>query len=166
MDKETCDPSLASYLREREDLLAVARAAVGNVHVAEELVQDCWIRWTRRSYPAVDARPVLMRIVKNLAIDWHRRRRVEFAALEEQRLLQELQPDSERIIIARDRLHRVIKALENLPPRTLLAFRYCRVDCLTMKETGMRLGVSESRVSQMVSDAVVHIALALDAKKD
>lgn len=143
-------------------MLKLAKAAVNNVHVAEDLVQDCWIRWSGRSYPLSEARPILMRILKNLAIDWHRRRRVEFEVIEAQRILHDPSPDTERVVIARDRLNKVIAALEALPPRTLLAFRLCRVDSLTLKQAGKALGVSESRVSQIVSDAMVQIVSALD----
>ena len=162
MKKDSDHPSLAPYLRERSDLVALARAAVGNAHVAEDLVQDCWLRWSQREYPKDQARPILTRILKNLTIDWHRRRRREFEALETQRLLQISSPDVERVMIARQRLEKVIDALQELPPKTLLAFRYSRFDCLTLKETGRRLGVSESRASQLVADAVIRIITVLE----
>lgn len=162
MDKDFGDTALAAYLREKSDLTALAISVVGNSHVAEDIVQDCWLRWSQRRYPLDQARPILMRILKNLAIDWHRRRRIEFECLEAQRILQDQAPDVEREVIARDRLERVIRALQELPPRTLFAFRCSRVGGLTLKETGRRLGVSESRASQLVADAIVHITTALD----
>lgn len=162
MDGDPSDPVLSAYLCERDDLVGLAISVVGNSHVAEDLVQDCWLRWSAREYPADKARPILVRILKNLAIDWHRRRRLEFEVLEGRRILQETAPDVEREVIARQRLECVVKALEQLPPRTLFAFRCSRVECLTLKETGKRLGVSESRASQLVADAIVHIAIALE----
>ncbi|MEM1079353.1 MAG: RNA polymerase sigma factor [Pseudomonadota bacterium] len=150
------------YLHEQRDLLAAACAIVGSPHVAEDLVQDCWLRWNARDYRPDQARPILLRIVKNLAIDWHRRRRVEFETLEAHRILQESPLDAERILDGKQQLSLVIKALEELPPRTLLAFRYSRVEGLTLKEAGRKMGVSESRVSQLVSDAVLRIVSAID----
>lgn len=150
------------YLRARHELIARARCVVGNLHVAEDLVQDCWLRWSEHNYPTKRARPILLRIVTNLAIDWHRRRRVEFEALETKRLHQDAPPDVERTIMARQKLDLIIQALQHLPPKTLLAFRYSRVDGLTLKETGKRLGVSESRASQLVTDAVLRIVEAIE----
>ncbi|MEM9045488.1 MAG: sigma-70 family RNA polymerase sigma factor [Pseudomonadota bacterium] len=161
MDDKFSDKALAAYLRERGSLIALAYSVAGNSHVAEDLVQDCWLRWSQRDYPEDKAGPILARILKNLAIDWRRRRTLEFEVLEAQRVFQDHSPDVERAVIARERLTRVVKALQELPPRTLLAFRCSRVECLTLKETGRRLGVSESRASQLVADAIVHIAAAL-----
>ncbi|MEM1162360.1 MAG: sigma-70 family RNA polymerase sigma factor [Pseudomonadota bacterium] len=162
MAREMSDPALTAFVKDRDDLIVVACSVVGNVHVAEDLVQDCWLRWSQREYPAHQARPILMRIVKNLAIDWHRRRRLEFGALEAHRLLQDAPPDAERVVNGRQRLAVVVRALQELPARTLFAFRCARVENLTLKETGKRLGVSESRASQLVADAIVHISGALD----
>ncbi|MEL6206226.1 MAG: sigma-70 family RNA polymerase sigma factor, partial [Pseudomonadota bacterium] len=108
------------------------------------------------------ARPILLTIIRNLSFDWHRRRRVEFETLEPHRILQDAPHDSERIVAARQELELVVRALEQMPPRTLLAFRYCRVNGHTLKEAGQRLGVSGSRVSQLVSDAIIRILDALD----
>lgn len=153
---------LDAYVSERRDLIALARSIVGNTDVAEDLVQDSWLRWSTREYALDHARPILMRIVKNLAFDWHRRRRVEFEVLEAQHIFHDTPPDTERIVIARQRLDKVTRALQTLPPRTLLAFRYCRVDSMTLKETGKKLGVSESRACQLVSNAIIHIIAELD----
>lgn len=166
MGQSSTDEQLQSYLREHADLIAAARSIVGNVDVAEDLAQECWLRWSARSYNTERARPILFTIIKNLAFDWHRRRRVEFETLEAHRILQSTPHDSERIVSARQQLERVVRALETLPPRTLQAFRYCRVNGDTLKEAGQRLGVSESRVSQLVSDAVLRIVTALEDEGD
>lgn len=160
--EQTTDDPLTCYISERRALISLAQSVVGSTHIAEELVQDSWLRWTSKSYAKEHARPTLMRIVKNLAIDWHRRRRVEFEAIEAQRLMQEDAPDSERMLIGKQRLELVIAALQTLPPRTLMAFRFSRIDNLTLREIGTRLGVSESRACQLVADAMVCIVAALE----
>ncbi|MEM9127711.1 MAG: RNA polymerase sigma factor [Pseudomonadota bacterium] len=150
------------FVDEREKLIATAVRIVNDRAIAEDLVQESWLRWASKNYQASQARLILLRIVKNLAIDWRRRRRVEFEALETHRLFQDSPYDAERIVGARQLLERVVQVIETLPPRTRLAFRYSRVEGLTLKETGRRLGVSESRASQLVSDAIIRIVAVLD----
>lgn len=156
------DPKAAVYLHHRDDLVAVARAVVGSADIAEDVVQDCWLRWSGHDYEADRARAVLRRIVRNLALDWRRRRRVECEAVETQRLHLHGPLNAEHIVSARQELARVIEALDQLPPRTLRAFRLARVEGRTLKEVGRRMEVSEVRVSQLVSDAMVRIIAALE----
>lgn len=162
MKQQRFDPALKILVDERDTLIAAACRIVDNRAIAEELVQDVWLRWHAKQYQPSQARALLLRMVKNLAIDWHRRRRIEFEAIETQRVLQETPYDAERIIGARQELERVVRVVEKLSPKSRLAFQYCRVEGLTLKETGKRLGVSESRVSQLVSDAIVRIAAVLE----
>lgn len=161
MTARQSDPVLRTFVDEREMLFVAAYRIVDNRAVAEELVQESWLRWHGKGYQPSQARALLLRIVKNLAIDWHKKRRTEFEAIETQRLLQDLPHDAERIIGARQQLGRVIRAIESLPHKARLAFRLSRVEGLTLKQAGERLGISESRTSQLVSDAIVRIAAAL-----
>lgn len=156
------DPGLKTFVDERDRLIAAAYRIVDNRAVAEELVQESWLRWHGKTYPPDHALSLLLRIVRNLSIDWHRKRRVEFEAIETQVLLQESPLDAERIVEARQQLERVIRVIDLLPPKSRLAFRHARIDGLTLNETGQRLGVSQSRASQLVSDAIVRIVEALD----
>lgn len=162
MAARACDHGLKTFVDERDVLIAAASRIVDNHAVAEELVQEAWLRWRAKQYQLDQSRPLLLRIVKNLAIDWHRRRRTEFEVMETQRLIQDTPHDPERIVSARQQLERVIRVIETLSPKARLAFRYSRVDGLTLKEAGKRLGVSESRASQLVSDAIVRIVSALE----
>jgi RNA polymerase sigma-70 factor (ECF subfamily) len=162
MTPPTFAAGLDTFVDERDRLIAAAYRIVDSHAVAEELVQESWIRWHAKQYPPEHTRPLLLRIVKNLAIDWHRKRRVEFDALETQRLLDESAHDAERIVAARQQLTQVIQLIEKLPPKARLAFRYSRIEGMTLKEVGKRLGVSESRASQLVSDAIVRLVVVFD----
>ncbi|MDA5556447.1 RNA polymerase sigma factor [Shimia sp. MMG029] len=162
MTHPTYATGLDTFVDERDRLIAAAYRIVDSHAVAEELVQESWIRWHAKQYPAEHTRPLLLRIVKNLAIDWHRKRRIEFEAIETQRLLDETALDAERVVLARQQLHNVIKLVETLPPKVRLAFRYSRIEGMTLKEVGKRLGVSESRASQLVSDAIVRLVVVFE----
>lgn len=156
------DAVLASFVDEREDLLALAHSVVGSRAIAEDVVQESWIRWQGRSYPTDRARPLLRRIVANLARDWYRRTRNERDVNQSIAEGVEFYPDSERVIIARQELQLVVDALRELPERTLIAFRLSRIDGRSLTEIGAHLGVSTPRAHQLVRGALVHLAKRLD----
>ncbi|MEO0622185.1 MAG: sigma-70 family RNA polymerase sigma factor [Pseudomonadota bacterium] len=149
------------FVRDRDKLIATACAIVANRAVAEELVQDSWLRWGTRGYPPQSAGPIFQRIVRNLALDWTRRSRTERLALTAQLHLEETAPDSERVVAARDELRRVVAALEALPERTLLAFRMHRIDGKPYAGIARTLGISPSTAFKLVEDAMVDVVLSL-----
>ncbi|MEM8626220.1 MAG: sigma-70 family RNA polymerase sigma factor [Pseudomonadota bacterium] len=149
----------------RESLVALATRIVGNRAIAEELTQEGWLRWAVREYPDSVASRILSRIVKILALDWLRRRRVEIDIHERVFEVSALRVDgidAERITISRQESKRVLRALEHLPNRTREAFLLSRVQGLTNREIGDRLGVSAPRASQLVKRAMAHLAAQTD----
>lgn len=151
------------FIHEREDLLAIARSVVGQLETAEDLVQESWLRWDASDYPPDQAKPIFVRIIKNLAADWHRRRKVEAKNYSAHALTRGETPDTERIVIARDQVRRIAAALAELPEPTVAAFKMSRVDGLTYAEIGQRLGVSKASAYRMVAQALVRIVMQLDA---
>jgi len=57
------------------------------------------------------------------------------------------------------------KAIEELPEKERLVISLYYLDDLTMKETGEVLGITESRVSQIHSQAVIHLRAKLRKQK-
>ncbi|MEM8556177.1 MAG: sigma-70 family RNA polymerase sigma factor, partial [Pseudomonadota bacterium] len=159
MARQPNDPALTTYIGQRDDLIALAHSIVGNAQTAEDVVQDSWLRWIGKSYPKDRAAPILRRIVANLAKDWHRSSKVEERAMREQALLHDPSLDSERIVMARQDLAEVVSILNELPERTLAAFRMHRLEGLTYREIGVRLEIGTTRVHQLVQAALVHVAL-------
>ncbi|MEM8553492.1 MAG: RNA polymerase sigma factor [Pseudomonadota bacterium] len=156
------DPALKAFLEERERLIAMACQVVESRAVAEELVQDSWLRWHAKSYPADKAAPIFRRIVSNLALDWTRSRQTERRVLASPDLTSGTdEPSSEHIVMVRQDLKRVVAALHRLPRRTVRAFRLHFVDGLTYAEVGRRLGISLSRAHALAEDALIEITLAL-----
>ncbi|MEM6480638.1 MAG: sigma-70 family RNA polymerase sigma factor [Pseudomonadota bacterium] len=158
MATKDANDRLDVYLKERKDLLSLARSIVYDAHVAEDLVQDSWLRWVKQDYPAREARPILKKIVSNLALDWYRRQQHEKRVAAVHAMHIEASPDSERVLIARQELGRVVRALSELPDRTVEAFRMSRVQGLKLAEIAARLNVSVPRAHQLVQQAIVHIA--------
>ncbi|MEM8688537.1 MAG: sigma-70 family RNA polymerase sigma factor [Pseudomonadota bacterium] len=152
---------VASFMDDREKLLALAQSIVGNSAIAEELVQDSWLRWSSKNYAPELARPILRRIVANLCLDWLRKHRTEQAGLKFFGLFLDLSPDAERIVISRQELERVIDVLGELPERTVVAFYMNRVDGQTLQEISDHLDISITRSHQLIREALVHLTLRL-----
>jgi len=155
------DPSLKVFIDEQDRLIAIALRIVESRAVAEEVVQESWLRWQRQSYAAEDAAPLFTSIVRNLAQDWRRARHREIQSLPDLAALRGDTPCSERAVIARDELKRVVRALRKLPPRTLHAFSLRFVDGLTYEQVGQRIGLSLSRSRTLIEDAMIEISIAL-----
>ena len=121
-DLAMSDPSLTTYLEEREKLVALARSFVRCKHTAEDIVQDSWLRWHGRGYPASDAKSIFRTIVANLSRDWWRRQQTQRAAYDALAMTPDWSPSAEEVSIARSDLLRVITILEKMDPRTRNAF--------------------------------------------
>lgn len=152
------------FLEERENLIAIARSIVRDHAIAEELVQESWLRWHKHDYPEIKARSVFRRIVANLAKDTFRRRQRERELLGFVDWHGLSAPDSERIYIARQDLLVAVRALQELPARTVKAYRMHCMDGMTCAEIGRSLNLSRSRAHALVEDAIVHVTIRLAQK--
>lgn len=162
MSNEVCDPALESFVSKRDDLLALAMSFVSHPDVAEDIVQDSWIRWQSKCYPPDRAVPIFRTIVANLARDWFRREKRNRESLDAHFLLTEHEVDSERVVIARQDLRRVARALGTLSEKSLAALKLHRIDGLTYREIGERLDVSYARAYQLVAQALARSAMAME----
>ncbi|MEM9910608.1 MAG: RNA polymerase sigma factor [Pseudomonadota bacterium] len=161
MTAPRCDPSLKTYVDERDKLIAIALRIVHSRAVAEELVQESWLRWDSSNYPSQKALPIFRRIVTNLARDWRRRNRLELSILENLALTFEDPRDAERVVIARQEIKKLIRALEELDPRMVTAFRLHRVEGKTMTEIASELGTVPSNIHRYIVGALSHITYRL-----
>ena len=152
---------LKTYVDERDALIALAIRIVDSHAIAEEIVQESWLRWSKHNYAADEAAPLFRSIVRNLAHDWRRVRHREIRSLPDLEALRGEVPCSERTIIAKDELQRVVEALHKLPPRTLRAFRLRFVHGLTYAQVGKRIDLSLSRSRALVENAMVEVSIAL-----
>ncbi len=151
------DEGVWLYRSRRGELLATAEAIVGCAAIAEDLVQESWIRWDAKRYDPAQAFPIIRRIVRNLAFDWRRRTKLERDLVEPGLIGPVSEPDPERIHLAREGLKLADAALAELPDRTRSAFDLRRVEGLSFQEIGVRLGVSNQRAHQLVRSALLHL---------
>lgn len=155
--------ALTVYLENRDELVKLAKRIVHDGASAEDVVQEAWFRFSRRTEDAEIAQPkhYLFTIVRNLALDWLRRSAVVPTTPTAQAYMEAVAsevPSAERVLYYRDELRQLHAALAELPERTQLAFRLNRIERRTLHETAEQLGVSLVMVHKIVTQASVYLA--------
>ncbi len=160
------DPQSADgqFQRHSGELLRFLTRQVKCSELAADLRQETWLRFRRREAGEEigNLRAFLYRIARNLIID-HRRQQDSRPAQEE--ISPELaseQPDPERVASDSQRLERLQTILQGLPEHLRQALLWNRLDGLTQKEIGERLGVSESMAGRYILKALEHCQQHMD----
>lgn len=153
---------LAVYLAHRDELLNYAHHLLRDRASAEDLVQEAWLRFSSRGDdPGTLAQPTkyLFTIVRNLALDWLRRRSLHHPqpiTAETIETIASDAPSPERVLYYREELRALERILAGLPERTQVAFIMYRVERKTLQEIAAHLGISVPRVHKMIKDALLH----------
>jgi RNA polymerase sigma-70 factor (ECF subfamily) len=151
------------FLAHRTALIDYAHPIVGCRSRAEDVVQEAYLRFAtageRGDAPILQPVGYLYRIVRNLAVDWVRHLAQEDRpppAVMEQ--VASAAPSPEQAAVDRDQLRTAIAALEELPPRTRLAFELHRLQGATFPDIARQLGISVGLAHRLVKDALTHCA--------
>ena len=159
---------LGLFVSHQRELVGYARAIVGDQSLAEDIVQDAYIRIDRIGRSAEDGGdrldgPVayLFRIVRNLAIDHRRRLGRENAhvisdALSDIAAVAEERPGPEATAIARSELRLLKDALADLPERSRIALEMYRFGGCRFSDIASHLGVSVGTTHKLVVEALRH----------
>lgn len=155
------------YASQQPRLIRLVMRVVGNRATSEELVQEAFLRLIAnedteeiRSHEAY-----LTRVSRNLALNHLRHIRmgveisVDSAVLE---ALGEENPAVDDILIARQQLKIVLKAIIALPPRRREVFILHRFEGLTYDQIAKRLIISRNTVMVQIVNALVDLRNALD----
>ena len=143
------EPALRRYLgrvvRSREEVDDLVSETLTSVYSAD-------------NWPEIaNGRAYLFAIARNLVYDAVRRRRVvafETIADLDMLNLADTRPSAETVVSARDELRALIAALDLIPPRARQVFILRRIEGLTLKEIGERLGLSVKTVENHMSKAI------------
>jgi RNA polymerase sigma-70 factor (ECF subfamily) len=131
-----------------------------SVHDADDLVQEAWVRMAcyERDHVVEQPDAFLMRTALNLSIDAHRTRtgHGEEVDLEEVVLL-DLSPDTETVVLAKERMARLSECLGRLSPKTRDIFLAHRIDALTYQQIAHRHGLSVSTVEKHIAKATLQL---------
>ncbi|WP_174298248.1 RNA polymerase sigma factor [Sphingomonas bacterium] len=163
----------ALYAEFRRPLLSFFLRRVKDAGEAEDLTQEVFSRLLPK-HPQdgiADARGYVFRIAVNLLRDRARRKGVRNAALLSDvhpgrvaSLVAELVEDRhpERVLLAKDEVGRVVRALGALPERTRDMYLLFRLESMKQRDIAHLYGLSRSTVEKEVTRATLHLALWLE----
>ncbi len=159
-DSDTHD---GQFQRHAGELLRFLTRQLKCSELAADLRQETWLRFQRRGADEVgNLRAFLYRIARNLVIDHQRQQQArpqeEDVSVE---LASEL-PGPEQIAGDVQQLARLQDILQDLPAHLRQALLWNRLEGLTQKEIGQRLGVSESMAGRYILKALEHCQQKMD----
>ncbi|WP_174291550.1 RNA polymerase sigma factor [Sphingomonas bacterium] len=163
----------ALYAEFRRPLLSFFRRRVKDPGEAEDLTQEVFSRLLRErpGDGIADAKGYVFRIALNLLRDRARREGVRGATLLSDvhagrvaSLVAELVEDRhpERVLLAKDEVGRVVRALSALPERTRDMYILFRLENMKQRDIANLYGLSRSTVEKEVMRATLHLALRLE----
>lgn len=174
---EDGDPTLVSsfadldtiYREQAPSLARFFRRQLREQDETQDMVQEAFARlasfMSRESL--VNPAPYLQRIARNLLFERSRRRVRRMAAFHiqiEEGCDPAVDPDQAHQIEAEDVMRIYRRALAELPEMTRTVFHLHRVEELTYREIGERLGISVPTVQYHVARALAHIDAALESE--
>ncbi|WP_137390262.1 RNA polymerase sigma factor [Rhodoligotrophos defluvii] len=160
------------YRAYRPALIAFATPILGSREAAEDVVQEAFLRFSptlsRTGYPA---QPLgyLYRIVRNLALDVLKRRKIEAREAEHEmpfwtRPRSEATPEQSALFCAQVKI--VSRVMEQLPEKARQAVELHRFGGHTLEEVADELGISVATAHRYVRSALIEIAEALAAERN
>jgi RNA polymerase sigma factor (sigma-70 family) len=155
----------ARIIKDWRDALSRVRAALmrrgRSGHDADDLVQEAWVRMAcyERDHVVEQPDAFLMRTALNLSIDAHRTRsgHGEEVDLDEVVLL-DLSPDTEAVVLAKERMARLSECLVRLSDKTRDIFLAHRIDGLTYQQIAQQHGLSISTVEKHIAKATLQLS--------
>lgn len=162
---------VAGYYR---PLLRYFGRRISNSAEAQDLTQDVFVRLSHyRDREAIDAPGALVfTVAANVLKDWKRRRASHVSLLSqyghegangfdrEAAFKDEICPD--RVLIARETLHEMRLALDELSERTKAIFILFRLEKMRQRDIAASFGISVSAVEKHIVKATTHLVLRLN----
>lgn len=155
------------YLAHRSDLVRYATPILGSREAAEDVVHDAFLKFRsaqlRGSAPE-QVLAFLYRIVRNLAFDTLKRRKVEARVREGESpvwLVPQPERTPEEITLHDEQLRIVGEVLEGLPVEMRIAMEMHRFGGFTLEEVAGRLGISVATAHRHVRTAMTKVAIRL-----
>jgi RNA polymerase sigma-70 factor (ECF subfamily) len=167
-------PLIRALLEKRESLVLFLAARTRSMAMAEDLVQDLYLKVAALE-PGIEIRapgPLLYRMAANLLVDHVRskqralRRETQWrddtrSSLAGEDIVEE--PAADQLIIGRERTRQLAEAVAALPPQMGRAFRLNKLEGLTQTQTAEAMGISRKMVEQHIHAAVKHLTRKLSA---
>ncbi|MDV6332307.1 RNA polymerase sigma factor [Asticcacaulis sp. 201] len=165
-----------TYFAKREVLLRFLVRLCGDESVAEDVLQDIYLKLSTQDIHTEIREPLafLFRMANNMYLNRlrgensHRVRDTAWRDLHPQAEHlpdADATPSAETVVAARQELRAVMAALSTLPEKTQAIFRLHKFDGLTQPEVAKRMDVSISSVEKHLSRALKHL-LALNRSRN
>lgn len=158
------------YTSHQRELTKYANSIVGDSCSAEDITQEAYLRFSTAMSHEWRDNPVgyLYRIVRNLALDYCRRARLERALFphttdEVAEILFAEQSMPEHQASVGSDLKQLQAVLNQLPERTRIAFEMHRFGGYKLREIAEHLNISSSMAQLLVQDGLKHINTAFRA---
>lgn len=149
-------------LSERPSLMRLVQRIVGNEAAAEDVTQSLWFRVQRieDDPPILNKRAYLFKLASNLAADRVRADGRYAKLIETTDALPGHVPAetaaADRLMVDRENLDRMMRALDELSPRIREIFILRKIDELPMEEVARRTSMSRSMVTRYMQQALRH----------
>lgn len=154
---------LSLYRNYQGELVSYAGSIVGDSDRAEDITQDAYLRFSAAMAEERRDNPVgyLYRIVRNLALDYCRRRQFERTLFSHNvddlaDVLPEERSTPEQQAIARYELEQLQAAMDELPERTRLAVEMHRLGGYKLREIAEHMNISISMAQHLVKEGIKH----------
>jgi RNA polymerase sigma factor (sigma-70 family) len=155
--------AVRAYLNMYGRLRDMLERKTGCAASAADIIQETYVRLGALENLDMDRPEAFVnRIASNLAIDWHRsfaRRGVDLNEIAERAA--DL-PSPEQALLAKERLRRVLKATEQLPPKCRAVFILRKIEGLDHREIAQRMGITMNMVQRHIRKALEGIQTAID----
>jgi RNA polymerase sigma factor (sigma-70 family) len=145
------------------DLIQFLRRSGRTASDIEDIRQDIYMRVCAAAYTEIPnpTRPLVFAVARNLLID--RIRHEQVVPIEVVENLDALniaieEPSPVRVVIAREELRRLQRALEKLPERTRSIVVMHKIDGMPVREIAKRTGHSERTVERSLTEGVRALA--------
>lgn len=154
------------FMAHRSQLRWAALKILGNPERAEDVVQDAYLKVSEAAAVLDIKQPLayMFQMVRNLAIDHHRRASFEmhlFESDDDAVYLPSHTGIPEALAISRQHLKLVAKAISELPERTRRAFELHRLEGQTHRAIAAELEISTSLVNILIHQAIDHCRAVL-----
>lgn len=130
---------------------------------SEDIVQDAFLRLLHMpDGQIITPEAWLARVARNLALNHLRRESRAGATLAAEDVASD-RPGIEQVLISRQMLHRVLRAILDLPPRRREIFVMHRFQDLTYDQIAAQLGISRNTVMVQIVNALADLRQSLGA---
>lgn len=156
------------FLAHRSQLIEYAAPILGSREAAEDIVQDAFIRFMPAKTRIVSPEQTLSylyRIVRNLAFDVIKRRKIEKREAEGNPpfwIVSRIEQTPEQTVLLCDQIKTVNRILGALPVEARIAVEMSRFGGFTLEEIAAHLDISVATAHRHIRSAMVLIAAQLD----